>query len=411
MYNYISREKIWLAIVGLTICIFAFTSKYSSICIVLLCIHWFCDKNFVQKIKTFKVDSFVLSCFILFGIHLLGLYFTKNPADAQHCVESKLSFIILPLLFSTENYINKKNFNTIMYLFSFACVFALCYSAYVSYIHNHQLGASIVFNRMYISEAVMHPGYWSNFFLVNFIWSSLFLFQHKLAFNKATLLHLFLLVFNLIALLLLVSKTAILALLLFFIYILFIFLKKCILSSYLYITFILISLASLYLFSTIPTIHTRIIETRKEFQHIDTSIKFSESTKSRLVAWKLEVELIKEKPIFGYGTGNAYNLLQNKFIEGNYTDLAKNKMHTHNQLLHFMIEFGLIGLFSVIYFFYTAIKKSISNKLLLWIWILFFINQLTDDMMEIQACVVFFMFIGTLLLYKKSENNTIATSS
>jgi O-antigen ligase len=78
-------------------------------------------------------------------------------------------------------------------------------------------------------------------------------------------------------------------------------------------------------------------------------------------------------------------------------------MHTHNQVFHTWLDLGLLGivllfvlLFYVAYLF--AVKQK--NEIGFWMILLTLVNISTDDMLEIQAGVVFFVFFITLFLYK-----------
>ncbi len=400
LQTFTKRENWWLWIVGVTLCSFTINPKYSSVGIMLLLAHWLFDKNIIKKIKTFQFSSFAIASFLIFAIHIIGILATQYPTDAKHCIETKISFVLLPLLFGTENYCNKKNKNKLFLFFSSICILMFLYSMCYSF-SIYSPNWNFVFNRMNVSEAVLHPGYWSNYFMVCLMWSVFIVLQKDTSYNK--ILHYFFIVLHTIILSILVSKIVLLTLLPFALYIIYKIITKYFTSKKAIWYFLAASILFVLTFSQIPSIQNRIIETRKALVKIDNTVLFSESTQSRMAAWNLEWQLFIQKPLLGHGTGNAYELLQQKMVEGNYTDLAKNHMHTHSQVLHIMIEFGIIGLFVLLFFFISTIWTARKDEFLAWITILFFTNQLTDDMLEIQASVVFFLFVICLLLYSQRK--------
>jgi O-antigen ligase len=257
---------------------------------------------------------------------------------------------------------------------------------------------------MTISEAIMHPGYYSNYFAFALVIMSFRLLNKTKKTIQEISLYVFAILFLLFALLILISKTAILFLFLFLFFYLWettFFLKNVL---YRMIGFAgVIAVVSLLLVS-IPRVKYRIDETINNLNHMEKAeVTFSNSTGSRKVAWGLEWQMIKQKPIIGFGTGAANPLLLQSFKDNGYENLAMNNMHTHNQVLHTWLDLGLIGVLLLIvilglsgYLFLLLRKDNLG----LWMIVLIIANILTDDILEIQAGIVFFMFFWILYLFK-----------
>lgn len=82
----------------------------------------------------------------------------------------------------------------------------------------------------------------------------------------------------------------------------------------------------------------------------------------RVVFYQNTLELIKEKPIFGYGTSS---------FEETYSSHAASKAHDwrgistadpHNQYLFVWLENGLIGLLLFFVYIYSALRQGLHNK-------------------------------------------------
>jgi O-antigen ligase len=337
-------------------------------------------------------------------MHVVALLWSDYKSDGIHSIEVKLVFLILPILFSTENYLNTERRIVLEWAFIISCLSAFLYCVVVAYSRNPNSSASFLFERMTISDPLMHPGYLSNYIVFAFVFVCLKLTRNV---KKALRLNLILITIGVIflfALFVFISKTALLFLGFFIVYLLW----K--LSSYIQNTIVRIVVVFCLLLSiglvsyTIPSVKYRFNETKINIHKQKPSeVMFWHSTSARVAAWNLEWDLIKQKPIVGYGTGAANPLLLSSFKQKGYTDLVKYNMHTHNQVFHTWLDLGLLGivllfvlLFYVAYLF--AVKQK--NEIGFWMILLTLVNISTDDMLEIQAGVVFFVFFITLFLYK-----------
>lgn len=96
---------------------------------------------------------------------------------------------------------------------------------------------------------------------------------------------------------------------------------------------------------------------------------------SRIGAWSSGLSLIKEKPLFGYGTGEVVEIQRNRSFElfpclevteANSHDVITHGILPHNQYIFFTIQSGIIGLTIIVLCFILPgfIKKK--NKSFLW---------------------------------------------
>jgi O-antigen ligase len=407
-FKNIDRSSVWLFLVTITACSFAWSERVSSIGIVLLVFHWLFDIQLLQKIKSIKFDPILISFVIFFLFHIIALSWSHYPFNASHTIEVKLSFLILPFLFSTENYLHLKAKKKLFITFCLSCMVSFLFCLLSSIYHFHAFGLQSIFSRMNIAEAIMHPGYYSNYFALGILFCTFELLNNMNHSFKAG--YILLIVLFSIILTLLASKTALIFIFIFAVYIFWrssSFIKNNLLRLSFFVG---ICLLFGIIFCMLPPIKNRIIET---YQQSNVEIKqpdFSNSTISRRAAWNLEWQLIKDNPMVGYGTGSANLLLLEKFKEKKYASLIKNNMHTHNQFFHTWIDLGLGGIILLMSFLIICIRQFFIQNEEMGIWFsgLVFINILTDDMLEIQAGSVFFIFFLLILIYqhKKKFNPT-----
>jgi O-antigen ligase len=336
-------------------------------------------------------------------LQAIALIWSNDKITGWQSTQVKLSLFIFPLLFSIENHLTREKLRKLFLFFCISCSISFLYCLLYSIYHYYPKGWNIVFNRMNISEGIMHPGYYSNYFAFAIVFCALELLHYKHLKKGRKYIYLFFICLFSFAIIMLASKTALIFLFLFTLYLLWYWsgiLKNSLLRISL---FVMLLFGTLIVFYIVPPIHNRITETWNTLRIVDHTVLFSNSTGARIAAWQLEGKIIKPNWLLGYGTGEANSLLMQEFKRGNYASLIEYNMHTHNQLLHVWIDLGLLGvlfLLSFIGFSFTeALQKGMKEAY--WMSLLIFVNILTDDMLEIQAGIVFFIFFLCLLLNKK----------
>ena len=80
--------------------------------------------------------------------------------------------------------------------------------------------------------------------------------------------------------------------------------------------------------------------------------------------------IIKKNFIFGVGTGDTQDSLNNRYLLNGYTDSFKHKLNAHNQYLETFIAIGLIGfsgLISLLIIPIVYFRKNLENLPLIFI--------------------------------------------
>ena len=113
--------------------------------------------------------------------------------------------------------------------------------------------------------------------------------------------------------------------------------------------------------------------------------------------------------LIGVGTGDVQTEFDNYYQENNSPLNDKNRHRAHNQILTFLITFGIIGFAIVIFgFSYPLFFEQNKEKLLLsFFLIIVFLSFLDEDTLETQPGVTFFTYFYVLLVfgYKKLVSN------
>ncbi len=94
-----------------------------------------------------------------------------------------------------------------------------------------------------------------------------------------------------------------------------------------------------------------------------------DSVNGRFLIWKCSIEMIKDKPLLGWGTGGfqkVYMYYQADYFRYNaddyYSYLADNVKHPFNEFLLIIIEYGLLGLLLVLFFFFILIYCGLQKR-------------------------------------------------
>lgn len=94
-----------------------------------------------------------------------------------------------------------------------------------------------------------------------------------------------------------------------------------------------------------------------------------DSANGRILIWQVSLDMFKDKPLLGHGYGMfqaKYMDYQAKYFGRNpnseFTNLADNVKHPFNEFIKIAVEFGLVGLISIILLTLLLFKQIIKSK-------------------------------------------------
>lgn len=125
------------------------------------------------------------------------------------------------------------------------------------------------------------------------------------------------------------------------------------------------------------------------------------STAQRIEYIKAGYDLVKRNLYFGVGTGDVQAEF-NSYYEMSNSKLNQDKwLRAHNQLLTFIITFGIIGFLIIFFGFIYPIINEKSYKILLFniFLIISLLSFLNEDTLETQAGITFFVFFYTIFVF------------
>lgn len=128
----------------------------------------------------------------------------------------------------------------------------------------------------------------------------------------------------------------------------------------------------------------------------------------RLEFWKTATYIIYEHPVLGVGTGDIQDAFNDMYV---YTSSKLDlvwRLRCHNQYLAITVAFGVFGL--IVFLFYLLYPAIVLRKKLHYLYWAFFLiailSFITEDTLETQSGVTFFIFFQTLFLWLASSSTT-----
>ena len=143
--------------------------------------------------------------------------------------------------------------------------------------------------------------------------------------------------------------------------------------------------------------NTRLGET---IQHATMTTQ-KENSEPRIIIWRNSLKVIKRKPIFGYGIGDANDELEKEHKKTEFIDGTIKRYNAHNQFLETWLQSGIFGFISLLLVFAVPLYQSIKKKqeLLFLFLVVSFIQLLFESMFVRLAGVVYFSFFYSYLFY------------
>lgn len=399
---------------GIAVTILFSLLAINSIFIIALSALWLFSANFREKFRRLGRDPLFWAYAVIFLVNLLGILYAPDKMAGWKNAESKLGFLILPLIFCSTGPIPISLKSRVMAIFSIGVTFAslLCL-VIAAFRYNSTHNAKWFFYHDLVDPLNHHAVYFSVF---TFISVAFLLFEYQtipwLASRKWLLRAwtLYLVIF----IILLSSKLALVILLIFFIY--YTFRQYAARHK---MQLIIAAVAGLIVIVGLMTINNPVKRRFADLADGDLAIlkaeKFSPAVyfngfKFRLLQWRFTYEILSEKHawLLGVSPSNAQACLVEKYISmdmhrgsGTKEDPGYLGYNCHNQLLQSTLQSGILGGLSflawcVILAIQAFRKKSILLSSLVFLLFCFFF---TDSVFERQYGMVLCTLFPLLLLY------------
>jgi len=396
MVEMINLNKTYQVLLVLLSFLMPLTVFGANLIIAIICILWLISGNYKSKYHQIISNRLMLASIVFFCLHVLGLLWTEDLIWGLHIVHKMWYFLLLlPVLYT----IVKKD-NISLYISAF--LLAITLTEITSYL----VWFEVI--EPFKNATVKNPTPFMSHISYNPILAfSIYLVAHQLFFNK-DLTKIKLLIYGFLASSMTINMFitggragqvmffAMIAILIFQIF------------NYKKLkAFVVISIV-------IPLIFFIAYQTSSIFQNrVDLTIhniaNFSENQNTsigeRFVFNINSLEIIKQHPFFGVGTGDFK--VEYKRVNEVNTPYMANAAHPHNMYTLVLVQLGLLGLLSMLSIFYFQIKLSFNekNKYLrdvgLTLPLLFLVIMLSDSYLLGHFTTLMYVFFSSFL-YKKA---------
>jgi hypothetical protein len=161
-----------------------------------------------------------------------------------------------------------------------------------------------------------------------------------------------------------------------------------------------------YDYTKLPGLRSQIEDFIAGYQrYIELKDPNSGSMVQRFEYWRTSLLLIKQNPLIGVGTGDLPDAFEQQYRRMNSNLASQNRLRSHNQYLSIAVAFGIFGLiWFLAVMFYPGIKtRSFNNYFYVVFWIILMVSMLTEDTIESQEGVTFYVLFTALMLLGREK--------
>ncbi len=132
----------------------------------------------------------------------------------------------------------------------------------------------------------------------------------------------------------------------------------------------------------------------------------------RLARWQLAAQLIKAKPVLGYGSGSEPILLSESYFNHKLYSSYINRLNAHNQYLSFLLKTGVWGLAIYLLVLQYGFKIAIREKDVIFIsfMLMIAIVSLSENVLDVDKGVFFYGFFFTFFSFSHSQRKVVNNS-
>jgi O-antigen ligase len=379
-----------------------FGHKPIAILIIGILLTWLLKGGIKNGFKQLDYPKITILFLSVYAVYLLGCIHSVNFVYGLKDLETKLSLLIFPIALVNADF-NKQKFNAVLLSFIIGCSTAIVI-CFTNAFWNFYVTTNSIFLFYSFLSYFIHVGYFSMYLSLAICIVVYLMSENGFVNNLRNRLLVAALLLISITQVFLSSKTGILLLCLFSLIAVVYLLKN---SRVMAISAIIVLFLVVFFgFNKMEFMKSRFQMMKVSMMDKNIDHNTTEGTAVRILVWESAIELIKEHPFIGYGTGDVKDALLKKYAEKKLVVATLFQLNAHNQFLQTAVTLGIFGLLVLLCSMLIPFGIAIYLKNYLYplfILIVFF-NCLTESILETQAGVVFFGFFNSLLFYNMKRN-------
>jgi O-antigen ligase len=419
--NFIYYSRLYLLYAIFATIVFSWLNL-NSICIIIFTAVWVFEGNLRGKLNLLKKDRLFLAYLLYFLAQLMGVFYTSHTFEALKYVESKLGFIVFPLIFCSslfvDNVMKRKTMTGFSILLTFASLYCIALAT-VKYMQLHE--TRFFFYHDLVGPISQHAVYFSVYIFICLVF--LLVNGRDLNWLKKRRWLQIIWILYFIALLLLLSSKMVLSVL--FLYLLYLLFKRYTEKNKRWQSValaIIIGLSAAVTFSFDNPVKKRFQDMFNGDLTLLKKDKFNRITyftgvDFRLLEWRFTYEILRDNHAFiiGVSPAEAQSRLQEKYRSMDmYTGEKKRNdngflgYNCHNQFLQCSLQSGILGLLIFIFWIGTLLSKAVQKKdvVLTGIVAIIFTFFLSESVFERQVGMILCTLIPLLFLYSQPKQTS-----
>src|SRR5687768_953646 len=391
----------WYQLVAFVI-LLPFDRFYTELVLISLLLHTLIhiDRPGLRSLLTTK--NIVLSS--VFLLALAGTIYTSDTKEAFKDMQRQLAIILFPVIFSLCR-LNMVQYKTsILKFFGFTCVGVVLYlyADAIRILLYNKLSLETLYSMAFInhnfSEPLgLHATYLSMYVALSVAAFSYFFFGEKR--NNYRLLYVASIIVLLAGLLQLASRSVLLATVILIVVGFPLLLITGIRRWKFILVAILILLVALAGIIKVDSFKKRYVSELKN-DLTQTSIN-DEILEPRMQRWHYAVQLIKQSPVIGHGSGSEKRLLKEEYFNNKLYNSYLHELNAHNQYLSISLKTGVIGLIifllTLLYGFAIAWKNR--DIVFAAFMIIISIVSFSENILDVNKGIFFYAFFFSLFVY------------
>lgn len=356
----------------------------------------------------------VLVLLSLYLLNLVSILYSSDKPEGTNLAVRQLGILLFPLLFALSHFNFAKYRMQLICTFGFSCVITVIYLYFdaLRTILIFKLPVSSLFTANFMNHNFslpvgIHATYLSMYIAFSIIAFLFILLKKQPVGQKWMYIVACIILFT--GLIQLSSRAAFIAFLivvnLAFPCLLFRGRKRV--NLFLITSFI--SAAVFLLIYNVDSFKTRYVSELKT--DLTDHVKLIENTEPRVARWEAILDLVKQSPFIGYGSGSETKLLKEKYFNKGLYISYINEFNTHNQYLAVLLKTGIIGLLLFLFILYFGYANALrgNDLLLMGFMIMITVVSFSENVLDLNKGIFFYGFFFSLLLMQDrkevSENS------
>ena len=382
---------------------------------MLLTAIWLAERDFKNKLALLKKDKLFLAYVLYLVVQIAGTALSDDIKVGWKEVESKLGFLVIPLIFCSGSFTNGNLRRRLMYVFSISLTLASIYCIAVATIRYFVTSdETVFFYHQLVSPLEHHAVYFAVFAFISLVFLMIEGRYHPW-FKKNKIVYITWIVFHVLVLFLLSSKLVLFITVLYLLYTLLASIRNArakIWRAVIAGVSILLIITAISL--TDNPVKRRFADLKGDIELLSleryTDAMYFNGWQLRLLLWRFTYEIIRDENawLIGVGPTNDQQALQKKYLDmGLYSGLESRgdkgylEFNCHNQFLQSSLQSGIPGLVVFLIWLVVFLQRVIRKRdnVLAWMAIMILAFFLTESVFERQYGMILTTLFPLLYLY------------